>query len=137
MRHRSLRLAELERCLDTCPNLGQVMDMFFDLVESDPTLVADARPHVSDSLTTITRHVAREALHEAGLGRRGKVLTSWLRLADHGFVHGQVVAGGRIGVAFFFERRGLGLVALVTGGSYMLYARLRALGRPRADPARN
>jgi hypothetical protein len=137
VKDRAVRLAELERCLDTCPDLGQVMNMFFDVVAADPTLAADARPYVSDSLTSITQHVAREALRGAGLGRRGQVLTSWLRLAEHDFVHGQLVAGGRIGVAFFFERRGLGLVALVTGSSYMLYGRLRALGRPRADPARN
>lgn len=134
---RAARLAELERSLDTCPDLGQVMSQFFDLVSDDPALIADCRPVTSDPLTTITRLAARHALRAAGLRTRGPVRTAWLRLRDQGFVHGQVAVGCCIGAAFFFERRGLGLVALVTGLDTVLYGRLRALGRSRANPAYN
>lgn len=137
MTDRAARLAELERSLDTCADLDRVMNLFFDVVSDDPTLVADSRPVVSEELTTITRLTARHALKAAGLRSRGPVRTAWLRLREQGFVHGQVAVGGCIGAAFFFERRGLGLVALVTGRETMLYGRLRALGRPRANPAFN
>jgi hypothetical protein len=137
MNERDARLAELERTVDTCPDLGQVMNAFFDVIQADPGLTFDARPFDSADLTTILRKAARHALQADGRRRRGPILASWLRVAERGFVHGQVVACGYIGAAFFFERRGLGMVALVTGESSMLYTRLRVLGRPKADPVRN
>ena len=137
MHPRNPQLADLERTVDTCPDLGQVMNAFFDVVQADPALTLDARPFDGADLTTILRKAARHALQADGRRRRGPILASWLRVPERGFVHGQVVACGYLGAAFFFERRGLGMVALMTGESSMLYARLRVLGRPKADPSRN
>lgn len=91
-------------------------------------------PALAAGLRDVLRDVLRSVDGARAAGAPG-ASALWLRLASHDFVHGQVIAGGHFDAAFFFERRGLGLVGLATGGSMMHYVRLRTLGCPPADPA--
>ncbi len=133
---RARRLAELERLLDTSAELTVPLDAFFDLVERDPGLTLEAVPVRPVLLSQFVGHALQE-LFGPDLARAGRVELCWRRLPEHAFVHGGVRVGQRLGAAFAFERRGMGLVGFPGGDGHTHCLRLRSFAPDASEPESN
>ncbi len=114
--------------------LERIGEAFFDWFEANPFEPEDAHLDDPGFLARLVASTAKQAL-----GEKTEVqLGGWFRHADERFVHGSFAAGGRAGMALFFEDIAMGFIMLVdfTGGPTH-YARIACVSAPPPDPSRN
>jgi hypothetical protein len=104
-------LQKLKQKLINDKELAPVYVFFFDHFVDDPVFMASGDLLKNSTLETTVAHIAEQMYPRSGRIHDVRLT----HLADEKFIHGAFLLGNRLGVVFFFEDCGTGLIAIPEG----------------------
>jgi hypothetical protein len=130
------KLDELKRRLVHEKDFMETWNFFLDEFATDLDFIDLGEPTRDEAIETTIAHIAIQMFPRDG----NKIQLLLIRLADRGFVHGNVIVAGRAGGMLYFEDVRVGLVAVseMPPSDETKFARFTTVPqKPGRSPSRN